>query len=295
MKLDFQVTKFPLQGAALARWLKAARSEDVGRGDITTGILVGKNVRGRAVIIARESGVVCGIPLVEGFFRLADKRLKTKRLCKDGDAVRRGDRIVEIAGPLRAIFTAERVALNALQHLSGIATLTARYVAALRQAGNSRTQICDTRKTHSHWRMLEKYAVSMGGGTNHRHRLDDMILVKNNHVDAAGGIGPAMLLLRRRLSARRRRLPVGIEARNLQEVRAALALKPDLILLDNMSPAALRESIRTIAGRCVVEVSGGIGLRAIRALAGVAVDRLSVGALTHSAPALDFCLRYLDR
>ena len=294
MKLDFQVTKFPLQGAALTRWLSAALREDVGRGDVTTKIFVGEKDRGRAVIIARESGVVCGISLAEAFFRLSDKRLKIVRHHKDGDPVRSGGRILEIVGPLRPIFTAERVALNALQHLSGIATQTARYVAALRRAGNSRTQICDTRKTHSHWRMLEKYAVAMGGGSNHRLRLDDMILVKNNHVDAAGGIGPALRLVSKARNSRRR-LPIGIEARDLGEVRAALAFGPDLILLDNMSPSLLRKSARLIAGRCLIEVSGGVTLRSLRALSALPIDRISVGALTHSAPAMDLALRFLKR
>jgi nicotinate-nucleotide pyrophosphorylase (carboxylating) len=210
------------------------------------------------------------------------------RLRGEGDPVALGDPVFEVRAAMASILTAERVALNFLQRLSGIATLTRRYVDAL---GTSRTQILDTRKTTPLWRDLEKYAVRVGGGHNHRFGLDDMILIKNNHADAAGGLGEA---IRRIHEARRgrKRLPLVVEARNLAEVREAVARDVDVIMLDNFTPGALRRACGEIPSSIQTEASGGMTPRRVGAIARVGLDRISVGALTHSAPALDFALRH---
>ena len=269
--------------------LRQALAEDVGPGDVTTQAVIERPTPGRAVIIARETGIVCGLPVIAEVFRLADKRLKTKRLCQEGDVVESGDEVFEVRGDLAAILTAERVALNFLQHLSGVASVTRRYVEALRGSG---TQVLDTRKTTPLWRDLEKYAVRVGGGVNHRVGLYDMILIKNNHADAAGGLGEAIRRVKRAQRGKRKPLRVMAEARNLAEVRAAVAERVDIILLDNFTRASLRRAMREIPPTILTEASGGMTLRRVRALADLGLNRISVGALTHSAAALDFALRY---
>lgn len=268
--------------------LRRALTEDIGRGDVTTRAVVGRPTRGGAVIIAREKGIVCGLPVVEEVFRLADGRLRTSRLCREGEKVAPGDTVLEIRGNVASILTTERVALNFLQHLSGIASLTRRYVEAL---GDSTTQIFDTRKTTPLWRDLEKYAVRVGGGFNHRFGLDDMILIKNNHADVAGDLGEAIRRVKRARRGRKRLL-LAVEARNLAEVCTAVGEKVDLILLDNFSRRSLHRALREIPPTILTEASGGMTLRRVRALANLELHRISVGALTHSAPALDFALRH---
>jgi nicotinate-nucleotide pyrophosphorylase (carboxylating) len=269
--------------------IRKALAEDIGPGDATTQAVMERPTRGRAVIIAREKGVVCGLPVIEEVFRLADKRLKTKRLHREGDTVSSGNEVFEVRGDLAAILTAERVALNFLQHLSGVASVTRRYVEALKRSG---TQVLDTRKTTPLWRDLEKYAVRVGGGVNHRFGLYDMILIKNNHADAAGGLGEAIRRVKRVLRGKRIPLLVMAEARNVAEVRAAVAERVDIILLDNFTRASLRRAMREIPPTILTEASGGMTLRRVRALADLGLNRISVGALTHSAAALDFALRY---
>jgi len=273
----------------LRKRLRQALAEDVGPGDVTTQAVIERPTPGRAVIIARETGIVCGLPVIAEVFRLADKRLKTKRLCQEGDVVESGDEVFEVRGDLAAILTAERVALNFLQHLSGVASVTRRYVEALRGSG---TQVLDTRKTTPLWRDLEKYAVRVGGGVNHRVGLYDMILIKNNHADAAGGLGEAIRRVKRAQRGKRKPLRVMAEARNLAEVRAAVAERVDMILLDNLTRASLRRALREIPPTILTEASGGMTVGRVRALADLGLNRISVGALTHSAPALDFSLRY---
>lgn len=268
--------------------IRRALCEDVGRGDVTTRAVIDGPTAGRAVIMARERGIVCGLPVVAEVFRTVDRQLRVRALRGDGEQVAAGDEVFDVRGNLASILTAERVALNFLQHLSGIATLTQRYVEAL---GGSRTQILDTRKTTPLWRDLEKYAVRVGGGTNHRFGLDDMVLIKNNHADAAGGLGEAIRRVKRALRGRKR-LPIMAEARNLGEVRIAVAEKADMILLDNFSRGSLRRALREIPSPILTEASGGMTIARVRSLADLGLDRISVGALTHSAPALDFSLRY---
>ncbi len=275
--------------ADLRRRIAAALAEDVGTGDVTTQAVVGPHERGRAVILARERGILCGLPVAAEVFWAADRRLHMRHLRQEGDAVCDGDEVFEVAGNLGAILKAERLALNFLQRLSGIATLTRCYVEAL---SSSKTRIFDTRKTTPLWRDLEKYAVRVGGGCNHRFGLYDMVLIKNNHADAAGSLSEAIRRVRRWLERQRRRLPVMAEVRNLREVREAVAGRVDMIMLDNLSPKQMRRALREIPSGIQSEASGGMTIRRVRALARLGLDRVSVGALTHSAPAMDFSLRY---
>jgi nicotinate-nucleotide pyrophosphorylase (carboxylating) len=268
--------------------IRHALAEDVGDGDVTTSATVAPALTGRAVIIARAPGIVCGLPVVAEVFRSADSDLKTTSLRSDGDRVIPDLAVFEIRGRVGSILVGERLALNFLQRLAGIATLTQRFVDAL---GDSTTRIYDTRKTTPLWRDLEKYAVRVGGGMNHRLGLYDMILIKNNHADFAGGLREA---IRRAKRARqgKRGLLLEAEARTLEEVRVAVEEKVDMILLDNFTPGRLKPALREIPPTIVTEASGGMTLRRVRRLADLGLDRISVGALTHSARAVDFALRH---
>ena len=275
---------------ALRRRLRAFLAEDLGPGDLTTNALVDPARRGRAIIRAKARGVVAGLPLLTPLFRLVDPRVRVRPLIRDGEPVRRGTVVARVEGPLRALLSGERVVLNLLQHLSGIATLTRRYVDAVR---GTRAKILDTRKTTPGLRDLEKYAVTVGGGVNHRMGLYDVVLVKNNHLAV---VRPELLLSR--LTALRRRLPRGgfveIEARKVTEARAFALLDVDRILLDNMSIGDLRRAAvivrRLRNGEVKLEASGNMTLKRARAAARTGVDFISVGALTHSAPALDLAM-----
>lgn len=268
--------------------LRMALAEDVGTGDVTTSAIVDPDAAGRGVIIARETGVLCGLPVVEQVFRLADRRLKTKPLANEGDGLQPDDSVLDVRGPMAAILTAERVALNFLQRMSGVATLTTRFVEALE---GRKTKIFDTRKTTPLWRDLEKYAVRVGGGENHRFGLHDMVLIKNNHADAAGGLAEAIRLVKRARRGRRR-LDIVAETRDMDEVRAAVREQVGVIMLDNFSTAGMRRALAEIPPSIATEASGGITVQRVRALSKLGLDRISVGALTHSAPAMDFSLRY---
>jgi len=272
--------------AARFGWqIRRALAEDIGKGDVTSLRLVKANQQGRAHIVAKADGVLCGMPVVQCVFHCLDPRLRIECLGRDGKQVRRGEVVARLRGRVRPILSGERVALNFLQHLSGIATQTARFVAAMR---GSNTKIYDTRKTTPLWRGLEKYAVRTGGGYNHRMGLFDMILIKDNHIDAVGGIGPAVARARKK-----RGLRIGVEARTLEEVREAVTSQADLILLDNMPIHRIRQALRIGKGKTEIEVSGGINIARAKKMASLRVSRLSIGALTHSAPALDFSLEYI--
>ena len=261
--------------------IKAALAEDVGAGDITSWLTVAPETRGRAVIRAKEQAVIAGIPLIRKISAGAGDGLEVEEHLADGARVSVGDVIATLSGSARSLLATERVTLNLLQHLSGIATLTAHFVAAVAGSG---CRIADTRKTTPGLRVLEKYAVRVGGGCNHRHRLDDGILIKNNHITAAGGVGAAVTAAR---TGAPHGLKIEVECRTLAEVDEALAASADIILLDNMRSSELAEAVRQIAGRALVEASGGISLANVRAVAATGVDIISVGALTHSAPAVD--------
>jgi nicotinate-nucleotide pyrophosphorylase (carboxylating) len=264
------------------RIVLAALAEDIGAGDVTTDATVPPDAVGVADLLVKEAGVVCGVRVAETTFRALDPDIRFEALASDGDVVDPPAVVARISGSERAILTGERVALNFLGRLSGIATLTSRYVDALEGTG---TSVLDTRKTTPGLRELEKYAVACGGGRNHRFGLDDAVLVKDNHLRAAGSV-PAAVELVRAVSA----LPIEVECDTLDQLAEALAVGVDAILLDNMSLEQLREAVALTGGRARLEASGGVTLDTIRAIAETGVDEISVGALTHSARSLDVSL-----
>jgi nicotinate-nucleotide pyrophosphorylase (carboxylating) len=259
-----------------------ALAEDLGEGDATTAAVVPPDVRVRALIVQKAPGVVFGLEAAEETFRQLDRSVELERLVEEG-RWRESGQVLRIEGLARVILSGERTALNFLQRLSGIATATARHVQAVEGIG---TVILDTRKTTPGLRALEKAAVAAGGGTNHRFGLFDAILVKENHAAIAGGVGEAV----RRARERAPDLPLEVECRTPAEVAEALVAGARRILLDNMSPSQLREAVRQVDGRAELEASGGVGLEALPEIASTGVQFISVGALTHSAPALDLSL-----
>lgn len=270
--------------------LRASLAEDVGTGDITTAWTVGVRSRGRGRIIAKAEGVLCGAPVADRIWRLASPAIRIRWKAKDGSLTRRGQVLAELTGPYAALLAGERVALNFLQQLSGVATLTRRFVDAA--GGSDGPDICDTRKTTPLWRELERYAVRVGGGVNHRFGLFDMVLIKENHAREAGGVGAAVRLAREGRERAGRRVFVAAEATTAEEADDAWAAGAELVLLDNMTPAQVRRIVRRFEGRDVpLEVSGGIHLKNIASYARTGVDRISIGSLTHSAPALDLSLQ----
>jgi nicotinate-nucleotide pyrophosphorylase (carboxylating) len=275
--------------ARTRKLVRMALQEDLGgEGDITTRNFLPKNARYRARFLFKEDGVLCGRAVVDEVFRQACPKARVAWLRKDGQAVRAGTVVARVRGP-REILTAERTALNFLQRLSGIATLTRSYASRVR---GTRARIYDTRKTIPGWRILCKAAVRAGGGRNHRMGLHDMVLLKDNHLD---GWEPSSVLRRvARFRRKHPRVPIEVEARDLREVRTALELGADLVLLDNMSLPLLRRAvahIRKASAKTLVEVSGGVDLAAVRGLARAGADRISVGRLTHSARALDISMK----
>ena len=267
----------------LDRIALAALAEDVGRGDVTTEATVAEDATCTGRLLLKEAGVVCGLPAAEAVFRALDPDVSFEASAADGDRFSEPAELARISGRARAVLTGERTALNILGRLSGIATLTSRFVDAIDGTG---AEILDTRKTTPGLRALEKYAVRSGGGRNHRFGLDDGILVKDNHLRAAGGVRPAV----ERLRAAGTGLPIEVEAETLDDVREALAADAEQILLDNMSPALMREAVELVGGRATLEASGGVSLDTVREIAETGVDFVSVGALTHSARSLDVSL-----
>ena len=266
----------------LERVAFAALAEDVGEGDVTTDATVAEDAVGAAEIVLREPGVVCGLGVAEAVFRALDPELRFERLVDEGATVTGSTAVARVSGPERAILTGERTALNFLGRLSGIATLTRRYVDAVSGTG---TAILDTRKTTPGLRPLEKHAVAAGGGRNHRFGLDDGVLVKDNHLRAAGSVAAAVERVRTATP-----LPVEVECDTLEQVSEALDAGVDAILLDNMSLAELRAAVALAGGRARLEASGGVTLDNVLAIAETGVDEISVGALTHSARSLDVSL-----
>jgi nicotinate-nucleotide pyrophosphorylase (carboxylating) len=268
----------PVTGDAVAR----ALAEDLGSGDVTTAATVAPETRARALITQKQPGVVFGLQAAEASFIALDPEVSMRRLAAEG-LWREGGPVLEVQGRARALLSAERTALNFLQRLSGVATLAARYVAAVEGTG---ARILDTRKTTPGLRALEKAAVAAGGATNHRAGLYDAILIKENHAAIAGGVGEAV----RRARAWAPMLAVEVECRTLAEVAAALEAGAPRLLLDNMDPDQLRAAVKQVAGRAQLEASGGVTLQTLRDIASTGVDFVSVGAITHSAPALDLSL-----
>ena len=259
--------------------LHRALEEDLGAGDITTEATVEPALRARGVIVAKSDCVIAGLDIAAEAFRQLDAGASFTVHAPDGSRCAPGDIVAEVRGAAGAMLTAERTALNFLQRLSGIATLTRRFV----DAAGGRITVLDTRKTTPTLRALEKYAVRAGGGTNHRFGLEDGILIKDNHIRLAGGVETAVA----RMKAAGLDLPIEIEAQSLDQVDAALAAGAGIILLDNLSIEETREAVRRIAGRAKVEISGGVTLERMPQLAATGADYVSIGALTHSAPAAD--------
>jgi nicotinate-nucleotide pyrophosphorylase (carboxylating) len=273
-----------LTSEALDAVVRAALAEDVGEGDLTTEGVVPADLRCRAELLLEEPGVISGVPGARAVFHALDPSVRLEPLLEEGSHVTAVPaRLAELEGPARAILTGERTALNLLGRLCGIATLTARYVGLVEGTG---TTILDTRKTTPGLRSLEKYAVTCGGGVNHRLGLHDAILLKENHLRIAGGIAPAVAALR---NGR----PIEVEAETLADVAEALESGVERILLDNMTPEEVRRAVELVAGRAELEASGGISLGNVRAYAETGVDFISVGALTHSARSLSVSLEVL--
>lgn len=272
--------------------VRLALAEDVGPGDITTRAIVPAEQRAKAEIKAKAKGVIAGLAVAKEVFHRVDPRITFTAKIKDGKEVKKGTVIATLAGPARGILTGERVALNFLQHLSGIATMTREFVIRARSTEH-RAQVLDTRKTTPGLRVLEKYAVKMGGGTNHRMGLYDAVLIKDNHIALAGGIAKAI----EKMSNVRCPMPnegrtIEVETKTLAEVKTAITAGADRILLDNMSVKDLRRAVKLCKkAKIKTEASGGVNLANVRAIAKTGVDYISIGALTHSAPALDISLK----
>jgi nicotinate-nucleotide pyrophosphorylase (carboxylating) len=259
-----------------------ALAEDVGAGDITTRAVVPADATGRGVFLAKQQCVVCGLGVVREVFSQVDERIALTVDAREGEACEPGRTIATVHGPAPSLLTAERTALNFLQQLSGIATVTRRFV----DAAGGRITILDTRKTIPGFRALAKYAVRCGGATNHRVGLFDGILIKDNHVRLAGGVEEAV----RRARAADLGHPIEVEAQSLDDVDRAIAAGVEIVLLDNMDADTMREAVRRIAGRAKTEISGNVTLERLPALATIGADYVSIGALTHSAPAADISL-----
>jgi nicotinate-nucleotide pyrophosphorylase (carboxylating) len=269
---------------ALAEFIKKALAEDIGEGDITTQTVLKGSEKGIAVASAKSDLVVAGIPIFGEVFLTLDPALKFKALKKDGDRAFRGESLAEISGRLSSILTAERVALNLLQRMCGIAVMTRRFV---EETAGTKTRILDTRKTVPGLRVLDKYAVRVGGGHNHRFALYDGVLIKDNHISAAGGIGEAVARARQNIP---HTLKIEVEVKNHEELREALSVGVDAILLDNMDVAQIAQAVKIAGGKVILEASGNMTLADIRAVAETGVDFISVGALTHSVVAADISL-----
>ena len=270
----------------LADFVRRVFAEDMGEGgDVTSTATIPADARFTADMNCRQPIVVAGLEIAEAFFRKLDKDVQIITYVSDGDAVDAGTVLVRLEGNARAMLTAERSALNTLQHLSGIATMTREYVERIAGTG---AILLDTRKTLPGLRVLEKYAARMGGAENHRMRLDDGLLIKDNHVGVAGGVAEAV----RAAKAANTGLPVQVEVDRIDQIEPALHAGADRLLLDNMPPPVLREAVALVAGRVPLEASGGVNLDTIRAIAETGVDYISVGRITQSAPAVDIGLDY---
>ena len=263
--------------------VKLALEEDLqAAGDVTSGVTLQNagTITGR--ITAKAEGVIAGLMAVQAVYATLDPSVTVTHHVEDGDDVSQGTPVCDVTGEARSVLSGERTALNFLQRLSGVATKTHRFVEA---AAGTKAVILDTRKTTPGWRLLEKYAVRMGGGQNHRMGLYDMVLIKDNHIDAAGGISPAIR------AAQTTNLPIVVEVKDLDELREALSHPITRILLDNMTDPQMREAVAIAAGKIPLEASGGMSIERVQAVAQTGVDYISVGALTHSAPALDLSMR----
>ncbi len=269
----------------IERLIRDSLDEDIGAGDLATMATISSESHGKGLFRAKKDGVVAGLVLLDRIFYFIDPKVQVRLLTKDGSQVKNGAVVAEAAGPVRALLLAERTALNFLQRLSGTATLTRKYVDAVKDLP---CKVLDTRKTTPGLRTLEKYAVRMGGGTNHRIGLYDAALVKDNHIEATGSLAEAVKAVRRHAPFMAK---VEVEAGNFKQVQEAIDAGADVIMLDNMTIAQMAEAVRLVNKRAWVEASGGITLESIRQVAETGVDFISSGALTHSAPVVDFNMK----
>ena len=285
MTITFEPITEALSPETIDAIITSALAEDIGAGDVTTDAVIPGEMTCRGKIVCKEDGVIAGLSIAQRVFQMVDERIQFDAKTKDGEKVQEDQIVARLYGPARGILKGERVGLNFLQHLSGIATMTARFVKAVE---GTKTKILDTRKTTPGLRGLEKYATRMGGAANHRMGLWDAVLIKDTHLALVGGISPA-------LRAARKAYPdeaeVNVEVSNAQELEQALADKAPRILLDNFSCGQVRDAMQVIRGRAIVEVSGGVQVNNARAYALAGADYISVGALTHSAKALDFSMK----
>jgi nicotinate-nucleotide pyrophosphorylase (carboxylating) len=282
----------PLPNELVVQQVRAALTEDDRSGDATTLAIVPESATAKAAMVGREDLIVCGVQLAAAAFHEMDAAIRFEVRALDSERSRAGEKILEVNGPARAVLTAERVALNFVQRLSGVATLAAEFVAAV--AGTQAT-ILDTRKTTPGWRELEKYAVRCGGAQNHRFGLWDMVLIKDNHLAALRDATPnAIAAAVQRAREKYPALKIEVEADTLEQVQQAVSAGADIVLLDNMTLEQLREAVRIAAGRAKTEASGGVNLRTVRAIAETGVDYISVGAITHSARAMDIGLDFFE-
>lgn len=267
--------------------IRRVLKEDMPMGDITTDNLIEKDLVSRGHIIAKDRGIIAGLDMAERVFKVLDNSVKFKRLVRDGDKVNRGDVIAEVEGNTRALLKGERTALDFLQRLSGIATKTGEFCEKVREFP---VKISDTRKTTPGLRLLEKYAVRVGGGHNHRFSLSDGVLIKDNHIKAAGSIKKAIELSRQKIP---HTIKIEVETENLEQVREALECGADIIMLDNMSMDMMKEAVKIIDKKALVEASGNVDLEKVYEIASIGADIISVGGLTHSAKALDMSLKFI--
>ena len=274
----------PTMKEYLDHLIKQALNEDIGPGDITTNALIPDSLESSATMVAKANGIVAGMEVAEAVFHALSPLVVWNPLVRDGDKISKGTLLVEISGPFRALLSGERLALNFLQRMSGIATLTSLFVEQTAAYG---TKILDTRKTAPGLRLLDKYAVKAGGGENHRIGLYDMVLIKDNHIKVAGGIRNAVEQIRRQVPDN---IQIEVETTTMEEVLEALAMTVDVIMLDNMSNEEMKACVETIHHRAKVEASGNMNLERVKEVAATGVDFISIGALTHSVTALDISM-----
>ena len=276
-----------LDWTEIDRIIENALREDIGGGDITTDLLFGEQETGQAFFKIKQDGVIAGLPVAERVFKKMDASIDFRAKVEDGAKVKKDQIVAEVRGKKRTILTGERLALNLLQRMSGIATLTEKYVEAV---NGLPVKILDTRKTAPGLRALDKYAVRMGGATNHRNSLTELAMIKDNHIKLAGGIGPAVAKIR----ASNKKIKIEVETSNLEQVSEALKTGADIVMLDNMTIETMKEAVGIINKKALVEASGSITLTNVRAVAETGVDVISIGQLTHSAPALDISMKFSD-
>jgi len=267
--------------------IRRALAEDIGHGDITTALLIPEENESKAHVIAKDNFVLAGLPFLKEIFRIIDPSVSLTYFFHDGSQVKKGDIIAELSGKTRSLLAGERVALNILQRLSGIATLTSRYVEKIKDL---KAKVIDTRKTSPCLRFMEKYAVRAGGGGNHRFGLFDGILIKDNHIKAVGSVGEAV----KRAKDGHHLAKIEVESGNIHDLKDALEAGADIVLLDNMSVNEMKEAVAAAKGKALLEASGNVTLDRIRDIAETGVDYISVGALTHSAPAADISLKIVS-